>query len=204
MLFNTPALKEDFDNCVKILKFDEDTVIIEPGQYIKFIPIVKKGCIRVVRQDENGNEIFLYHIMPGETCALSLSCCSNLKSSEVKTITEDITEIWAIPANKYEEWQQYAEWRNFIALTYQKRFEKMLHVIDDIAFKNLDSRIWKYLVERSNATNSDTLNLSHEEIAQELNIQRESATRLLKKLKQIGYIETGRGKIKILKKNILM
>lgn len=203
-MFNTPELKNDFDNCTKIISFDEDSIIIEPGQYIKFIPIVKKGCIRVVRQDEAGNEIFLYHIMPGETCALSLTCCSNYRTSEVKTIAEEYTEIWAIPVSKYEEWQKYSEWRDFIGLSYQKRFEKMLNVIDDIAFNNLDSRIWKYLLQRANALGNDVLSLSHEEIARELNIQRESATRLLKKLKQLGIIETGRNKIKILKKNMEM
>ncbi|MCC6722380.1 MAG: Crp/Fnr family transcriptional regulator [Bacteroidia bacterium] len=202
-MFNTIELKSDFEKNSMVLKFKPDTVIIEPGQYIKYIPIVKKGCIRVVRQDENGNEVFLYHIMPGETCALSLSCCSNLKSSDVKTITEDETEIWAIPTSKFDDWQKFAEWRDFIANTYQKRFDKLLNVIDDIAFKNLDTRIWKYLIERANATKSDILNISHDNIAQELNIQRESATRLLKKLKQLGYIQTGRNNIKIIKKNFI-
>ncbi|NUM31730.1 MAG: Crp/Fnr family transcriptional regulator [Bacteroidetes bacterium] len=199
-MFNTPELKQDFEKCVQIKKFDEDHIIIEPGQYIKFIPIVKNGCIRVVRQDDDGNEIFLYHIMPGETCALSLTCCSNYRTSEVKTIAEENTQIWAIPVSKYEEWQKFSEWRDFIGLSYQKRFEKLLNVIDDIAFNNLDNRILKYLLHRANATRNDVLHVSHEEIARELNIQRESATRLLKKLKKLGIIETGRNKIKILKK----
>ncbi len=186
------------------MRVEEGTVLMSPGQYIKFIPIVMKGCIRVLRQNQEGDETFLYHIMPGETCALSLTCCSTMKPSEVKTIAEEDTELWAIPIKQLEEWSLFKEWRDFIALTYQIRFNKLLNVIDDIAFKNMDERIWKYLIARAKAKDNFVLNISHEEIAQELNIQREAATRLLKKLKEIGNIDTGRHQIIILKKDALM
>ncbi len=203
-MFIDPALKSAFKKQAKLMQVEEGTVLMSPGQYIKFIPIVIKGCIRVLRQNPEGDETFLYHIMPGETCALSLTCCSTMKPSEVKTITEEDTELWAIPIQQLEEWNSFKEWRDFIALTYQIRFNKLLNVIDDIAFKNMDERIWKYLIARAKAKDNFVLNISHEEIAQELNIQREAATRLLKKLKEIGYIDTGRHQIIILKKDALM
>jgi CRP/FNR family transcriptional regulator len=203
-MFNDIKLEEEFKLHAKLMQVAEGTVLMEPGKYIKFIPIVIKGCIRVLRQNKNGDETFLYHIMPGETCALSLTCCSTLQPSEVKTIAEEDTELWAIPIQYLEQWQKYKEWKDFIALTYQSRFNKLLKAIDDIAFEKMDERIWKYLLARSKAKDNFILYISHEEIAQELNIQRESATRLIKKLKDLGYIETGRNQIRILKKDALV
>jgi CRP/FNR family transcriptional regulator, anaerobic regulatory protein len=203
-MFNETELKTAFDEHAKVLNFPAESVIMEPGQYIKFIPIIIEGCIRVIRQNNNGDEIFLYHLMPGETCALSLTCCSSQRPSEVKTIAEDDTKLWAIPLQQLDEWQRFKEWRDFIALTYQTRFNKLLRTIDEIAFENMDTRLWKYLVARAKAQDNFILFISHEEISQELNIQRESATRLIKKLKAQGLIQTGRNQITILKKEALM
>lgn len=203
-MFKDVKLEKEFTAHAKSMHFMEGTVIMEPGQYIKFIPIVIKGCIRVLRVDKSGNEVFLYHLMPGETCALSLTCCSTLAPSEVKTIAEEETEIWAIPIQYVEEWQQYKEWKDFIALTYQTRFNKLLKAIDDVSFENTDERLWKYLLARAKAKGNFIIHTSHDEIAQELNIQRETVTRLLKKLKDLAFIETGRNMIHIIKKNALM
>ena len=202
-MFKDALLEKDFELHAQKMSFKEGTVIMEPGKYIKFIPIVIKGCIRVLRQNKFGNEAFLYHIMPGETCALSLTCCSTLKPSEVKTIAEEETEIWAIPIQYIEEWQKYKEWKDFIALTYQTRFNKLLSAIDDISFENMDERLWKYILARAKAKDNLILNIGHEEIAAELNIQRETVTRLLKKLKDLKLIETGRNMIHIIRKDAL-
>lgn len=203
-MFTDPILKEKFEQHATLTKVAEGTVLMEPGKYVKIIPFVIKGCIRVLRQNNSGEETFLYHIMPGETCALSLSCCSSLLPSEVKTIAEEDTEFWSVPIQYLEEWQQYKEWKEFIAMTYQNRFNKLLRAIDDIAFENMDERIWRYLLARARAKETTTINISHEEIAKELNIQRESATRLIRKLKDLGLVETGRNQIKILKKDVLV
>jgi len=203
-MFKDTGLQKEFEKDAKIRKVKAGTILMEAGKYIKFIPIVIKGCIRVLRQNENGEEVFLYHIMPGETCAMSLSCCSSMRPSEVKTIAEDDTEFYEIPVQKLEDWQQYKEWRDFISLSYQARFNKMLQAIDDIAFSNMDKRLWKYLLARSNALDNLILNISHDEIAQELGIQRETVTRLIKKLKDLGNIKTGRNLIHIIKKDDLM
>ena len=200
-MFFQPELKSAFEQNATKIEAAEGSILLESGQYPSFIPIVLSGCIRVIRQNADGEETFLYHLMPGETCALSLTCCATQRPSEVKTIAEEDTSFWAIPIHLVEEWQQYKEWKTFIGLTYQTRFTKMLTVIDDIAFKHQDERLWKYLQARANVKQTDVLHISHEQIAQELNIQREAATRLLKKLKENGYIETGRNEIRILPKN---
>lgn len=198
-LFSDPALMKAFSETSNIMKLPEGATLIQPGETIVFIPLVKSGCLRVLRQNDNGEEMFLYHIMPGETCAMSLTCCNARSASEVKAIAEENTELYAIPVEKIDQWQQYKEWRNFLAFTYKTRFERLLKTIDDLSFQNMDERLWKYLQARADARNSKVLHLNHEEIAQELSIQRESATRLLKKLKDLKYIETGRGQITLLK-----
>jgi CRP/FNR family transcriptional regulator, anaerobic regulatory protein len=199
-IFFQPELQIAFDQHAEIMHASESTVLMEPGQYLQFIPIVISGCIRVLRQNKDGDETFLYHVMPGETCALSLTCCTAQRPSEVRAIAEEDTSFWAVPIRFVEDWQEYKEWKSFIAVTYQNRFNKLLEVIDDIAFKHMDQRLWSYLRARSTAKQTSALKISHEEIAKELNIQREAATRLLKKLKDTGYIETGRNEIRMLKK----
>ncbi len=197
-MFKTKELQSKLQEVSTLKSVEAEEVILSPGQYIKYIPIVVKGSIRVLRQTDEGDETYLYHVLPGETCAFSLTCCSALKPSEVKTIAEEYTEFYAIPVQYMEEWQQFQEWREFIGNTYQTRFNKLLQVIDDIAFKQMDERLWSYLKSRAEAQKTNILHLSHDEIAQELNIQRESATRLIKKLKELKRLETSRNLIKII------
>lgn len=197
-MFTQPELRRAFEAHALLTEVPEGTVLMEPGQYIKFIPIIVSGCIRVLRQSAEGDETFLYHLMPGETCALSLTCCSTNRPSEIRTIAEEDTKMWMIPVAFVEPWQEYKEWKSFIGLTYQMRFEKLLKVIDDIAFHQMDQRLWSYLLARAQARHTDTLHINHEEIAEELNIQREAATRLIRKLKDHGLIETGRNTIRLL------
>lgn len=203
-MFTSNELKSEFEKQAKMMSVSAGTILMQPGQYVKMIPIIIRGCIRVLRQNKEGEETFLYHLMPGETCALTLTCCASRKPGQIKAVAEDNTELWSVPVQFVDEWQQYREWKEFIAQTYQSRFDKMLSVIDDIAFKNMDERLWRYLIARAKAKNNFILPVNHEEIAQELNIQREAATRLLKKLKDLGYIETGRNQIRILKKDALV
>ena len=203
-MFRDTNLEDSFKTHAKLMRIPEGAILMNPGEYFRMIPIVISGCIRVLRQNDDGNEIFLYHLMPGETCAMSLTCCTNQNPSEVKTIAEEDTELWSIPIHVLDEWQQHKEWRDFIAATYNARFNKLLQTIDELAFENMLERLWKYLEARSKAKESDILNINHEEIARELNIQRESATRLIKKLKDLGLVETGRGHLKLLKNEAIV
>ena len=198
MIFEDPQLRQEIELHAQTMHCEEGKVLMQPGIQIRFVPLVTKGCIRVLRQNDDGAETFLYHIMPGETCALSLSCCTAHRASGVKTVCEQDTELLAIPIRFVEEWYRFTEWREFVASTYQKRFDRLLEVIDDIAFRNLDERLWSYLVARSEAQGSKILRITHEDIAQEMGIQREAVTRLMRKLKEIGRIETSRNEIHIL------
>ncbi len=163
-----------------------------------FVPIVQKGVLRIVRQDDDGKEIFLYHLYPGQTCAMAINCCQTRKKSMVKAIAEDDTEVLQIPVSLVEEWFRYPEWKNFINSTYGTRFAELLEVIDLIAFSNMDRQVLHYLEERAKAANTRALYITHQQIADELHTHREAISRLLRTMEQKNIVKLGRNTIELL------
>lgn len=179
-------------------EFAPGKVITEPGQFIKMVPVVVEGAIKIMRMDEEGKELFLYYLEPGETCALSLTCCSASKPSEIKAVAEEKTILLGIPLQKHEEWtDQYKQWKDFVANTYQTRFQEMLEALDAVAFKRMDERLMRYIVTKMKQHKTNELNITHQEIANELGTSREVISRLLKQLEKKKWIELGRNVIYI-------
>ncbi|WP_017734015.1 Crp/Fnr family transcriptional regulator [Nafulsella turpanensis] len=192
-LISDPLLLKELEKHGTIQVIEAGKTIIEPGQYIKMVPVVMEGTIKVMRTNEEGHDLFLYYIESGETCAVSLTCCSAMNPSEVKAVAEEKTKILAIPARKHEEWtNEFRQWKDFVAQTYQKRFQSMFEAIDDIAFKKMDERLLKYLVVKSKQAKSNKLSLTHQEVARELGTSREVISRLLKQLENRKLVELGR------------
>jgi CRP/FNR family transcriptional regulator len=178
--------------------FQQDKIITEPGQFIKMVPIILDGAIKIMRMDEDGKELFLYYLEPGETCALSLTCCSASKPSEIKAVAEEKTTILGIPIQKHEEWtDQFKQWKEFVAMTYQSRFQEMLVALDAVAFKRMDERLMRYIVTKMKQQKANELHTTHQEIANELGTSREVISRLLKQLEKKKWIELGRNIIYI-------
>lgn len=191
-----PSLLEAIQKNAKIMDFEPGQSIIEPGQYIKLVPIVLEGGVKVMRTDEEGHELFLYYIDKGETCAVSLTCCSTMEPSGIKAVAEERTKILGIPVRKHEEWtNEFRQWKDFVAQTYQKRFQAILKAVDDIAFKKMDERLLKYLVVKTKQLKLSELPITHQEIASELGTSREVISRLLKQLEKRKLVELGRNKI---------
>ena len=180
----------------KHLKLGE--VLIAPGDKIFFVPIVQKGVLRIVRQGEDGKEVFLYHLYPGQTCAMAMNCCQSNKESMIKAIAEDDTEVLQIPVNMLEDWFKYPEWKAFVNNTYGSRFAELMDVIDLIAFHNMDKQVLHYLQERARATNSKTIQITHQQIADELHTHREAVSRLLRTMEQKKMLRLGRNSIELL------
>jgi len=198
LFFTNIQLNEQIDQHGKIQEFQPGEVIISPGQHIKMIPIILEGSVKVMRRSDDGHDLFLYYIKAGDTCALSLTCCSNANQSEIIAVAEEKTILTAIPVNKHEEWtNEFSQWKDFVAVTYQNRFQELLQVIDDIAFKKMDERLLKYLVVKSGQLNTLELPITHHEIAKELGSSREVISRLLKQLEKRKLVELGRNIIYI-------
>ncbi|MBO6571756.1 MAG: Crp/Fnr family transcriptional regulator [Balneola sp.] len=174
-------------------------LIITPGSTSMHMPIVLEGLLSVVRQDEEANEILLYYLEGGETCAMSLACCIEGKRNDFKVTAEDNSVLWMIPMNYMDEWiQNYRSFRKYVFSSYQTRFDELLETIDSITFLNLYERLYKYLLDKKQATKSYEINMSHEQIAQHLNTSRVVVSRLLKQLENEGKIELERNRISIL------
>lgn len=169
------------------------------GSYIKNMPLLLEGAIKVVRQDKEEGELLLYFLEKGDTCAFSLTCCMGNKKSEIKAVVVEDAEIVLIPVQKMEEWLcKYQTWKNFVFESYTLRLEEMLETIDTLAFMKMDERLFKFLTDKVKLIGSTTIENTHREIANNLNTSRVVVSRLLKKLEKEGQIKLFRNKIEVL------
>ncbi len=197
--FTNKELIQGIAKKARLMEFEEDEIIIDPGMPIPFVPLIINGSLRVLKQDEKtGHELLLYYLKAGETCATSLSCCMHKGESEVEVISEEASTLLGIPIEYLDKWtHDYPEWREFIMLTYQKRFDELLETINSIAFSQLDERLIKYLKELSSIQKSVSVNTSHQEIATNLNSSREVISRLLKQMEKREMVKLSRNVIKL-------
>ena len=179
--------------------FNEGDLIMDYGKYIRMMPIIIKGTVKVYRLDENGNEILLYYLSSNESCSMAYSCCVEAKKSEVKAIAEDNVELIAIPHIKLDEWLcKYPSWKNYIMRSFNERFIELLKSIESIAFHKLDERLIAYLKEKQRMAGSSVIKTSHYVIADELATSRVVISRLLKQLENDKKIILYRNEIKLL------
>ena len=190
------GLQEEIFQVGRMMSFQTGEVIMDFGSYVRMVPLVVKGSIKVVREDPDGRELFLYYLQPGESCSMSFTCCMMNKKSEIRTVAEEETEVIAIPVRYMDEWMsKYQSWKNFIMRSYDQRLNELIRTIDDIAFKKMDERLLQYLEKKAEATQSKVINATHQEIAYDMNASREAVSRLLKQLEREGVVKLGRNKI---------
>ena len=195
-----PALIKEIQQFGELKSFREGDLIMDYGKYIRVMPIVTKGTLKVLRMDENGKEILLYYLSSNESCSMAYSCCLEAKKSEVKAIAEEDGELIAIPHTKLDEWLcKYPSWKNYIMRSFNERFLELLKSIESIAFHKLDERLIAYLREKQRLSGSSVIKASHYLIADELATSRVVVSRLLKQLENEGKILLYRNEIKLLK-----
>ncbi len=194
-----PALMQEIQQFGIWQSFKEGDLIMDYGKYIRMMPIVLNGTIKVYKLDENGNEILLYYLSSAESCSMAYSCCVEAKKSEVKAIAEDDVEIIGIPNVKLDEWLcKYPSWKNYIMRSFNERFTELLKSIESIAFHKLDERLVSYLKEKQRLSGSSVIKASHYLIADELATSRVVISRLLKQLENEKKIILYRNEIKLL------
>ncbi|PRX50706.1 Crp/Fnr family transcriptional regulator [Salegentibacter salegens] len=173
--------------------------IIEIGDYVKMMPLLMEGAIKVMREDKDGDELLLYFLERGDTCAMTLSCCLGQTKSEIRAIAERDTKLIMIPIEKMEEWtSKYKSWRDFVFESYHARLNEMLETIDTIAFMNMDQRLMKYLQDKAKINQNEIIAATHQQIAYDLHTSRVVISRLLKKLEIDGKIKLQRNSIEIM------
>jgi CRP/FNR family transcriptional regulator len=195
-----PSLLQEMAEQGKLMTFSAGDIIIDQGMAIPFIPMLIQGTIKVSRQDDDGHELLLYYLNPGETCATSLTCCISGLKSEVQALAEEDVVVMAFPSHLPDEWMmRYPEWKNLIMMTFRRRFDDLIRTINDIAFKKLDDRLTDYLKERAAKRGAPEIQVSHQDIATDLNSSREVISRLLKHMEREGKLALGRNRVTLLK-----
>ena len=194
-----PAMLKEIQQFGIIQQFKEGDLVMDYGKYIRMMPIILKGTIKVYRLDEDGNEILLYYLSSSESCSMAYSCCIEARKSEVKAIAEDEVELVAIPHEKLDSWLcQYPSWKNYIMRSFNERFIELLKSIESIAFNKLDDRLVAYLKVKQRISGSSVIKASHLLIADELATSRVVISRLLKQLENSKKIILYRNEIKLL------
>lgn len=193
------ALQDEIQKVGIYKSYPAQSTIIEIGDYIKSMPLLIKGAIKILREDEQGDELVLYYLEKGDTCAMTLSCCMGQTKSKIRAIAETDVELLMVPKEKMAEWlSTYKSWQDFILQSYHNRLDELLEAVDTIAFLRMDERIFKYLKDKAMVTQDDVLYVTHSNIAEDLHTSRVVVSRLLKKLENEQKIKLYRNSIKVL------
>jgi len=185
-------------------KIEKGDLMIDIGEVVKFIPLILEGVIKVVREDDSGDELLLYFVEFGNTCAMTLNCCLSQSKSEIRAISESDVSLILVPVEQMDPWlSKYKTWRSFIFENFNRRLYEMLKAIDALSFLKLDERLENYLKEKSKVIKSNKLEITHLEIATDLNSSRVVISRLLKQLEKERILVLGRNTITLIDENLM-
>jgi CRP/FNR family transcriptional regulator, anaerobic regulatory protein len=178
--------------------FEEGSVMMKTGQYFKASMLLINGKVKLYREGEDGGEFFMYFLERGDACALSMICATRNQASQIMAVAVEETEVLMIPISYMDELMtKYKGWYYFVLETYRSRFEELLVVIDNIAFKNMDERLEWYLKQQA-AKMGKNIHLTHQQIANDLNSSREVISRLLKKMEKNQAVILHRNSIEVI------
>ena len=190
------ALLEELEQ-LEVVEIPPGQVVLKENEYIKVIPIVLEGSIKLRKLDPTGREIIFYHIEPGESCILSITSCLNNRESQAEAIIEKKTRMIIVEADRVRNWMdEFSSWRQFVVKLYYSRMADLMTLVDLVVFKSVDSRLIRHL--KDHAVNNE-LEITHQQLAGELGTAREVISRLLKQMENENLISLERGKIKLIK-----
>lgn len=193
---NSPRLRELLEEFGVIKHYKEGEIILNENSHVNAIPIVMKGAIKVLRTDEDGREILLYYIKPGESCIMSFLGGMHNETSKVNAMAEEPSDILFLPMDKVFYFiKEFPQWLDYIFRLYHERFEELLEIINAIAFKKVDERLLLLLHKKAELSGSKNLYITHEQLANELGTARVVVSRLLKQLEESGKVKLFRNKL---------
>lgn len=181
--FFEPALLAELEEKSMVMEVKSGDVMLNIGQAIRAIPLLASGAIKVSRINDEGQELLLYYVKEGESCAMTFNCCMLAQTSVIKGTAEEDSVLVCIPVHLMEQWMmKYPSWKKYVMTTILCRFTEMVKTIDEVAFKKMDERLVSYLKEKSKISGSSVINLTHQQIGDELGTNRVVISRLLKRL----------------------
>jgi CRP/FNR family transcriptional regulator len=198
--FFEPALLAELESSTMLIEVKSGNTMLNVGQTIKAIPLLVSGTIKVSRINDEGQELLLYYVKEGESCAMTFNCCMLSQTSVIKGTAEEDSMLLCLPIAKMDEWMmKYPSWKKYVMTTILNRFTEIIKCVDEVAFKKMDERLINYLKEKSKITESSVLNLTHQQIGDELGTNRVVISRLLKKLENDKKLLIYNKQIKLLK-----
>jgi len=195
--FNAELISEIVQHALE-KEVPKDTELLREGQFIKVIPLVLKGVLKVYTKHED-KELLLYYIQPNESCIMSFSAGINNQPSKIYAVTEEDSHLLLIPSEKLSKWtKQFPDFNSLFFLQYNLRYSDLLDTINSLLFEKLDKRVLDYLKEKVLVTQNNPLKISHRQIASELGTAREVISRIVKKLELEGKVKQSATTIEIL------
>lgn len=194
-----PRLLQEMESSITVKEFAAGEEIIRTGQAVNSAVLVLSGRLKIYRQAEDGGEFFMYYLGTGQACAVSLSCAARRVDSEVSAVAVDPSSLLFLPLAQMNEWMKtYRTWYEFVIATYRDRFEELLMVLDNVAFRSMDERLEFYLKKQFQSCGCADIPINHQTIANDLNSSREVVSRLLKKMEQRQMVKLHRNHIEII------
>ncbi len=196
--FNEPEFKNELTHYGKLHVFKKGDIIVQEGQYVKFLPIVISGAIRVFQQKEE-REILLYYVRAEETCTMSLAAAYFNNKSTSNGVVIEPTEVLIFPAHLINQWQlKYVSWNKYVMYMFRKRYDELISSFEGIVFEHINLRLLKYLKNKALKEANNSIYLSHQELADELGTTRVVISRILKEYEREKEIKLFRGRIELL------
>lgn len=196
--FSEPLLQEEIIQNCQVLSFNKGEIIVREGQYVKVVPIVISGTVRVFQTRED-REILLYYVEQSQTCMMSLSACFYDNKSPAQAVTVTNTVLLAIPVKYISRWQRkFSSWNEFVIRAFRDRYDELLNNFKSVAFDHTGTRILNYLKKRASKQKTNEVAISHHQLANELGTTRVVISRILKQFESENKIYLKRGLIQIL------
>jgi CRP/FNR family transcriptional regulator, anaerobic regulatory protein len=193
------GLVKDIATVGQLRRVREGQTLMDVGDAFTHMPLVIEGAIKILREDKDGNELLLYYLEGGDTCAMSLSCCMGQKKSKIRAIAEEDSLLVMVPVEYLDRWiTQYQSWKAYIFESIRVRMDEFIESIDSLAFMQMDERLLKYLRDRVRVIGSPEITTTHQQIANDLHTSRVVISRLIKQLETAGKVKLGRNHLEVL------
>ena len=173
-------------------------LLMDVGQQMDAVPLLLDGAIKIMQLDSEGDEMLLYFLESGDSCALSMGSFMGASKSSIRAVTERDTSLVMVPVGVGQGWMKiFTSWSAFVLESYQTRLEEMLDAIDALAFMDLPTRLRRYLSDKVKIQGNMTLQTTHKEIANDLHTSRVVVSRLLKSLEKEGLLSLHRNAVEM-------
>lgn len=193
-----PELVKEIATVGQLRRVKAGHTLMQVGEPFTHMPLMLEGAIKIMREDKEGNELLLYYLESGDTCAMSMSCCMGNKKSKVHAIAEEDSILAMVPVEYLDRWIcKYQSWRAFIFESIRIRMDEFVETIDSIAFMRMDERQLKYLRDRVRVLGKTEIETTHQQIADDLHTSRVVVSRLIKQLENQGQVKLGRNHLEV-------